>query len=326
MYLRTQFRHFHQLNNNLTRLVAMSNNQTAKKVNQTSLTSFNANHKLYDQVRPDFPAAAVDGLVFDLMNLVPGKSSILEVASGTGKFTKALISRGFCATSSSPLDTSSKTQQRELLVAVEPSQGMITTFQTNFPNNKPPVYQASAYDMSAYISGESFDAVIAAQAFHWFGTRDALKEFARVLVPGGKLGLVWNYEDLDDLDSENWQVKVTNYVWGFDGDVPQYRRMEWTKAFEVGAADGGGQKQYFASPYEELTVRTEVEVPRELIWPYWQSRSYITALPDDKQAEIKQHVEEIVYGEDIPVSDLAKNGKDLLVRRATHVVCATKKA
>ena len=33
----------------------------------------------------------------------------------------------------------------------------------------------------------TLDAVVCAQAFHWFATRDALDEFHRVLRPGGKL-------------------------------------------------------------------------------------------------------------------------------------------
>ena len=280
-------------------------------VNQVSLSSFNSNHELYDKVRPDFPAAAVDGLVSDMMRLTPGKSRILEVASGTGKFTRALVNRGYCGD-----DTSNS-----LLVAVEPSQGMIDSFQKNFPNNWPPVVKASAYDMSPDIASTSFDAVIAAQAFHWFGNAKALKEFARVLVDGGKLGLVWNYEDLDKLPATNWQVKVTEYIWSFDGDVPQYRRLEWVNAFAPNSETG---EQFFQMPYEEKVVEFELVMARDQVWPYWASRSYITALPESKQLEIKQNVEKIVYADDIPASDIAENGKDLIVRRATHVVCATK--
>ena len=36
------------------------------------------------------------------------------------------------------------------------------------------------------------DAVVAAQAFHWFDLDRALPEIARALKPGGRLGLVWN--------------------------------------------------------------------------------------------------------------------------------------
>lgn len=282
------------------------------KVNETSLSSFNSNHELYDKYRPDFPGAAVDGLVTKLMALTLGKSRILEVASGTGKFTRALVTRGFCGKTSSGDD---------LLVAAEPSQGMIDSFVKNFPDV--PVVQTSAFELAAQFPGAAFDAVIAAQAFHWFGVPAALREFAHVLKPAGKLGLVWNYEDIEGLDSDNWQVKITHYIWSFDGDVPQYRRMEWVKAFHDKTPDGEGP--FFETPYEELTVQFELVMPRDTVWPYWRSRSYITALPEEKQEEIRKNVEAIVYG-NIPAQDLAPNGKDLIVRRATHVVCATKKS
>jgi SAM-dependent methyltransferase len=42
---------------------------------------------------------------------------------------------------------------------------------------------------------ECLDAITVAQAFHWFNAPVALEEAARVLAPGGRLGLVWNARD-----------------------------------------------------------------------------------------------------------------------------------
>jgi ubiquinone/menaquinone biosynthesis C-methylase UbiE len=51
----------------------------------------------------------------------------------------------------------------------------------------------TAYELP--VEDASVDAVICAQAFHWFANAEALKEFARVLKPGGSLGLIWNFYD-----------------------------------------------------------------------------------------------------------------------------------
>ena len=41
----------------------------------------------------------------------------------------------------------------------------------------------------------SVDAIVVGQAFHWFDSSRALPEMARVLRPGGTLGLLWNMDD-----------------------------------------------------------------------------------------------------------------------------------
>jgi SAM-dependent methyltransferase len=45
------------------------------------------------------------------------------------------------------------------------------------------------------LPDESVDAVTVAQAWHWVDHERAVREVARVLKPGGTLGLVWNSRD-----------------------------------------------------------------------------------------------------------------------------------
>jgi SAM-dependent methyltransferase len=72
------------------------------------------------------------------------------------------------------------------------------------------------------------DAVVCAQSFHWFRARTALKEIARVLRPGGGVGLVWNTRD----DTVPWSRRISEVT-------ERYHRKErrgvrgdaWKEAF-----------------------------------------------------------------------------------------------
>jgi SAM-dependent methyltransferase len=50
------------------------------------------------------------------------------------------------------------------------------------------------------VADRSCDAVVAADAFHWFDKARALPEFARVVRPGGHLVIVWKVAD----DAVDW--------------------------------------------------------------------------------------------------------------------------
>ena len=75
-----------------------------------------------------------------------------------------------------------------------------------------------------YVSGlphGSVHVVIAAQSFHWFANEKSLSEIQRVLVPGGKFGLVWNARD----HSVPWVKEMDN-----DVILPLYEQSNTPKA------------------------------------------------------------------------------------------------
>jgi SAM-dependent methyltransferase len=129
--------------------------------------SFGAEAAAYERGRPSYPPEAIDWL------LPPDASDVLDLGAGTGKLTTRLVERGLN------------------VVAVDPIPEMLELLSNSLPDT--PALLGTAEEIP--LPDNSVDAVLVAQAWHWFDTERAVKEVARVLRPGGRLGLVWNARD-----------------------------------------------------------------------------------------------------------------------------------
>lgn len=127
-------------------------------------TSFGGWAAEYDRWRPTYPDAAVDWLV-----PVTG-GHVAELGAGTGKLTTRLVERGL-----------------ELDV-VEPDGRMLGIIRERHPQLR--THEAGAANVP--LDDRSVDAVVVADAWHWFPKEEAAGEIARLLRPGGWLGCVWN--------------------------------------------------------------------------------------------------------------------------------------
>lgn len=121
----------------------------------------------YERFRPGFPDAAADAL------LPASVTVVLDLGAGTGKFTERLVDHA------------------EHVIAVDPSDQMLAVLRRKLPRVEAHVGAAE----SIPLDDRSVDAVTVAQAFHWFDREPACAEIHRVLVPGGRLGLLWNHSD-----------------------------------------------------------------------------------------------------------------------------------
>ncbi len=79
-------------------------------------------------------------------------------------------------------------------MAVEPVAEMREVLQASLPEIE--VLDGTAEQIP--LPDASVAAVVVAQAFHWFEPVPALAEISRVLVPDGRLGLVWHSPDRSD--------------------------------------------------------------------------------------------------------------------------------
>lgn len=129
--------------------------------------SFGAAASVYHQARPGYPVEAIGWLVGDARR-------VLDLGAGTGKLTAALVA----------LDRD--------VIAVDPIEEMLDELEVAVPGV--PRILGTAEDIP--LEDASVDAVVAGQAWHWFQPDRAVQEIARVLRPGGVLGLVWNSRDL----------------------------------------------------------------------------------------------------------------------------------
>jgi SAM-dependent methyltransferase len=161
----------------------------------------------YERGRPDYPAAAIDRLVTEL-GLRPG-AVVADVGAGTGKLTRALLERGLG------------------VIAVEPVDGMRTQLARMAPAADVRAGQAEALP----LEDAGVDGVTVAQAFHWFASAATLGEFARVLRPDGRLGLIWNRRDLD----QPLQAAIGRLLAPYRGGAPAHADDAWKAAFTAAA-------------------------------------------------------------------------------------------
>jgi SAM-dependent methyltransferase len=141
------------------------------EVHEVAARGFGAEAAAYDRARPSYPPEAIAWLTGKL-GIGPGRQ-VVDLAAGTGKLTALLADTGAD------------------LVAVEPVASMRDRLRERLPNI--PVLAGVAEALP--FASKSVDAVVVAQAFHWFDARRAMDEIARIVRPGGSLGLMWNARD-----------------------------------------------------------------------------------------------------------------------------------
>jgi SAM-dependent methyltransferase len=207
--------------------------------------SFGSAAAAYERGRPSYPPEAIDWL------LPSGASHVLDLGAGTGKLTTRLVERGL------------------EVVAVDPIPDMLEVLRSSLPETRALLGTAEEIP----LEDNSVDAVLVAQAWHWVDPERAIPEVARVLRPGGRLGLVWNTRD----ERLGW-VRELGQIIGSDGDrgrfdvtlpapfnEPQRHQIEWTNYVTPQALiDLVASRSYCITSPAEVRTRTLDQV-RELL-------------------------------------------------------------
>ena len=211
----------------------------------------------YERGRPTYPPEAL-ALLARVLGLEPGRT-VLDLAAGTGKLTRALAPTG------------------ARLVAVEPVAAMRAKLAESLPEAR--VLAGTAEGIP--LADGSVDAVAVAQAFHWFDGDQALAEIHRVLRPAGRLGLVWNARD----EAVPWVTGLTAIMEPHRRGTPGYRAGDWRRAFERTA---------LFTPLEQAQFGLEHELTPDGVVARVASVSFVAALPDAARDEVLGRVRELL--------------------------------
>jgi len=230
---------------------------TDKPLHPAAAIGFDTGAATYVAGRPDYPDDALSWLIEDL-GLGAGRVAV-DLGAGSGKFIPWLRRTG------------------ANVIAVEPVAGMRDELRRAFPALDVREGRAQALPLMP----ETADAIVCAQAFHWFATREALAEIRRVLVLGGRLGLIWNVRD----ETVPWVAELTRLIAPFEGDAPRYASGNWRAVFP---AEGFTPLTERAFPHAHVGPPERVIVDRVL------STSFIAALPATARANVASEVRKLI--------------------------------
>ena len=211
----------------------------------------------YERGRPGYPAAAMTILARELA-IGPGRR-IVDLAAGTGKLTRSLIDLG------------------AEVVAVEPVAGMRTALQQAVPGVE--IHEGTAEQIP--LGDGTVDAVLVAQAFHWFDVPAASAEIHRVLVAGGGLAVVRNEWDR----SVPWVDALQQLIRGQPQHEPRHPAVQWRAQLEATGR---------FTPLSEEVVPNLVSGDLATLRARVASLSFIATMPAPRRDRLLDEVSDLI--------------------------------
>lgn len=222
----------------------------SEPADRTPATSFGRAAAAYTRGRPEYPPAAVEWL------LPPPARRVADVGAGTGtgKLSGAIARTG------------------RTVVAVDPDPDMLAALVGRHPG----IRALPGTGESIPLPDGSVDAVTFGQAWHWVDPALASPEAARVLTPGGVLGLVWNLRD----DAVPW-VRELSAV------------MRPSAAEQLKAAGGPTVEAPFG-PCEHHQVPWVRTMSHDDVLAMASSRSYLITASDAERTRVLGQIRDLL--------------------------------
>jgi SAM-dependent methyltransferase len=209
--------------------------------------SFGAAADAYERARPSYPDDAVDWLLPECAG------TVLDLGAGTGKLTRAQVARGLDVTAVEPLDEMRESLERSL----------------------PQVRALKGTAEDIPLPDHSIDVITVAQAWHWVDVELATAQAARVLKPGGTLGLIWNRRD----ERVPWVETLSHIMGSGDAEIIELEGITIDPPF---------------GPTESFVTDWSRPMNVDLLVEMAASRSYVITATPRRRREILDGIRELV--------------------------------
>lgn len=141
----------------------------------------------YVKFRPGYPDSVFSALTTRLPPELPRVAA--DIGAGTGIFSRGLLAHGFEVFGVEP--------NPEMRAAAESALATEARFHSN----------GGRADATA-LPGSSVALVTAAQSFHWFEPEQCRREWQRILMPRGIVGVVWNQRRLGSAFMQSYEAAM----------------------------------------------------------------------------------------------------------------------
>ncbi|KAJ2905096.1 putative methyltransferase protein [Zalerion maritima] len=252
----------------------------------------------YDAHRPSYPPEAVSGLLSHMGLAGIHGAKVVEIASGTGKFTQLLAAR----------------EEEFEILAVEPHEGMRRELETK---NLQGVKVMDGHASKTPVGAEWGEGCIAAQAFHWFATAEALTEIHRVLRTGASFGMIWNVESYNQPQSwptsSTWERDLSNMIMELDDGHGRFRHMKWMDVFDEQLKSNPIQAlndsltnnmPCFSLPVGTDKMEWTTWLQPEQLWKRLSTLSQLVVMNDEEKARTRE-----IFDRAMAREDCVKNNK-----------------
>ena len=213
----------------------------------------------YDRYRPPPPPEALDWLI------PPDATAVLDLAAGTGAVTRLLAGRA------------------ERIFAVEPDDRMRSVLAARCPE----AVALAGRGEDIPLPDACVDAVVISSAWHWLDPDLAVPEIARVLRPGGTLGLIWVSRD-------------TRVEWVAEFNSLMRAAREADAASDGPRPDRGRRREVCfppgspLSPVQERTLEYTLPMTKDDLFGLLGTYSGVITLDPDRRAEFSQRARDFL--------------------------------